>query len=66
MLYLDLLCSYSNTGAEQSVAQKTEPRNPRKIYCHRRDGVVVRTSALQSVDLGSFPQVESFQKTLKK
>ena len=32
--------------------------------CNRRDGVVVRASALQSVDLGFIPLVESYQ-TLK-
>ena len=32
---------------------------------HRRDGVVVRASASQSVDLGFIPLVESYQKTLK-
>ena len=32
---------------------------------NRRDGVVVRASALQSVDLGFIPLVESYQKTLK-
>ena len=32
----------------------------------RRDGVVVRASASQSVDLGFIPLVESYQKTLKK
>ena len=31
----------------------------------RTDGVVVRASALQSVDLGFIPLVESYQKTLK-
>ena len=31
----------------------------------RRDGVVVRASASQSVDLGFIPFVESYQKTLK-
>ena len=31
----------------------------------RRDGVVVRASALQSVDQGFIPLVESYQKTLK-
>ena len=35
-------------------------------YCiYRRDGVVVRASASQSVDLGFIPLVESYQKTLK-
>ena len=33
---------------------------------NRRDGVVVRASASQSVDLGFIPLVESYQKTLKK
>ena len=32
---------------------------------NRRDGVVVGASALQSVDLGFIPKVESYQKTLK-
>ena len=32
---------------------------------NRRDGVVVRASALQSVYLGFNPLVESYQKTLK-
>ena len=32
---------------------------------HRRNGVAVRASALQSVDLGFNPLVESYQKTLK-
>ena len=30
-----------------------------------RDGVVVRASASQSIDLGLIPQVESFQNTFK-
>ena len=38
-----------------------------KIYLSesRRDGVVARASASQSVDLGFIPLVESYQKTLK-
>ena len=36
-----------------------------KSYHYRRDGVVVRASALQSVDLGFNSLVESYQKTLK-
>ena len=32
---------------------------------HRRDGVMVRVSASQSLDLGFISQVESYQKTLK-
>ena len=32
---------------------------------HRSDGVVVRTSASQSVDLEFIPHVESYQKTFK-
>ena len=32
---------------------------------NQRDGVVVRASALQSIDLGFVSQVESYQKTLK-
>ena len=34
-------------------------------FRNRRDGVVVRASASQSVDLGFIPQVELYQKTLK-
>ena len=33
---------------------------------NRRDGVVVRASASQSVDLGFISQVESYQKTFSK
>ena len=33
---------------------------------NRRDGVVVRASALQSVDLGFNPPVQSYQKTSKR
>ena len=35
------------------------------MWLDRRDGVVVRASAAQSVDLGFIPLVESYQKTLK-
>ena len=38
-------------------------RNSKFLY--RRDDVVVRASASQSVDLGFIPLVESYQKTLK-
>ena len=37
----------------------------KNISRHRRDGVVVRASTSQSVDLGFTPYVESYQKTLK-
>ena len=39
--------------------------NARLFLNNRRDGVVVRASASQSVDLGFIPLVESYQKTLK-
>ena len=35
------------------------------MYAPHRDGVVVRASASQSVDLGFIPLVESYQKTKK-
>ena len=47
-------CSYAGTRNHQH-SQRHE----------RRDGVVVRASASQSVDLGFIPLVESYQKTLK-
>ena len=34
-------------------------------HSYRRDGVMVRASTSQSVDLGFIPLVESYQKTLK-
>ena len=53
--------------------QKFEGRGQILSDCHhyteqinRRDGVVVRASASQSVDLGFISQVESHQKTFKK
>ena len=36
---------------------------PSKKFANRRDGVVVRASASQSVDLGFNPLVESYRKT---
>ena len=39
----------------------------RSINCqgNRRDGVVVKASASQSIDMGFISQVESYQKTFK-
>ena len=37
----------------------------RLLTINRRDGVVVRVSASQSIDLGLIPEVESYQMTLK-
>ena len=42
----------------------SENRHVSRIL-HGSDGVVVRASASQSVDLGFIPLVESYQKTLK-
>ena len=39
--------------------------NSKQELKNRRDGVVVRASASQSVDPGFIPLVESYQKTLK-
>ena len=36
-----------------------------QVYSNRRDGVVVRASASQSVDQEFISQIESYQKTLK-
>ena len=44
---------------------KTLARQRSLLSLNRRDGVVVRASASQSVDLGFIPLVESYQKTLK-
>ena len=35
------------------------------LICHQHDGILVRASASQSVDLGFIPLVKSNQKTLK-
>ena len=43
----------------------TSRQSSKSGFKNRRDGVVVRASASQSVDLGSIPLVESHQKTLK-
>ena len=42
-------------------------RLPKNVFqvCVQLDGVVVRVTALQSVDMGFIPLVESYQKTLK-
>ena len=52
------------------MQNKTKSKNGHKQPSYRNaekptDGVVVRASALQSVDLGFIPLVESYQKTLK-
>ena len=52
------LLNFSNTKTYMKVY-----RNDGK--CQRRDGVVVRASASQSVDLGFISLVGSYQKTLK-
>ena len=44
------------------IARNISAKNKIK---NRRDGVVVRASASQSVDMGFISQVESYQKTLK-
>ena len=44
---------------------RSEPLSSRPAIYNRRDGVVVRASASQSVDLGFNPLVEPYQKTLK-
>ena len=49
---VDVLCRQQCLGAYATKAM-------------RRDGVVVRASASQSVDLGFIPLVESYLKTLK-
>ena len=46
-----------------SIAKETAQERLELI--NRRDGVVVRASASQSVDLGFIPFVESYRKTLK-
>ena len=43
----------------------SDPIKTLHIYNDKCDGIVVRASALQSVDLGFIPLVESYQKTLK-
>ena len=56
---------FANVVGRFSLVQFT---NQTKIsfFCeYRRDGVVVRASASQSVDLGFIPLVESYLKTLK-
>ena len=50
---------------EFSKSSDCYPSTHRLALTSRRDGVVVRASASQSVDLGFIPLVESYQKTLK-
>ena len=66
---LDFICaSKLLLMASYHIAYKVaESKKPHTIVEERdrRDGVAVRASASQSVDLGSNPLVESYQKTLK-
>ena len=50
---------------QQWLCQKDSCYQVSKRCSDQRDGVVVRASASQSVDLGFIPLVESYQKTLK-
>ena len=52
---------------DESISSNNQKSDdPEKVaHKYRRDGVVVRDSALQSVDLGFIPLVESYRKTLK-
>ena len=50
-------------GPSINAAGQKANKPEKPIY--RRDGLVVRASASQSVDLGFIPLVESYQKTLK-
>ena len=50
-------CNFSST----LLALKSIKHN----FRHKRDGVAVRASAMQLVDLGFVSQVKSYQKTLK-
>ena len=52
--------SYGEIISMEVIPMEKESKKP-----NRRDGVVVRASASQSVDLGFIPLVESYQKTLK-
>ena len=59
------VCSYLRESGKifQDIIVMVDEMYLRK--CNRRDGVVVRASASQSVDLGFISLVESYQKTLK-
>ena len=71
------MAKFRNTGTYTTAKKSGRPRKttPRDDHAirriavrspfNRRDGVVVRASASQSVDLGFIPLVESYQKTLK-
>ena len=55
----------SNKQSKQDVARNSTNFGRNIVAIDRRDGVVVRASASQSVDPGFIPLVESYQKTLK-
>ena len=58
-------CRCSNGITFASCSLETLQTTLEQTIGDRRDGVVVRASALQSVDLGFISLVESYQKTLK-
>ena len=51
--------------ARQALTSLPKGSLPKDCLHKRRDGIVVRASASQSVDLGFIPLVESYRKTLK-
>ena len=58
---LSVMCNFYSVFGRISIMKSCKP----KLLYNRRNGVVVRASALQSVDLGFIPLVESYQKTFK-
>ena len=74
-LSIVLFCPFCCPDIGSTNVQTAALANPRatllfslpkySFVLHRRDGVVVRAPASQSVDLGFIPLVESYQKTLR-
>ena len=64
-LFLSSSSSFGQEPKPNPGQHKSRPGSRVYPFIHRHDGVVVRTFASQSVDLGFIPLVESYQKTLK-
>ena len=73
LLFSVQLCYFSVNSKAERLLETSKALSTSKAYvlftfsyfCYRRDGVVDRASASQSVDLGFTSLVESYQKTLK-
>ena len=64
-LYFPIYCRLKVQQCACTEVVRQQINVSRAYALHRRGGVVVKASALQSIDVGFIPLVASYQKTLE-